>query len=118
VTFYRHVLDGLPADVALTEARRALDRRFPGERAWTSAVLFTGWPPLSVPRPVEPSGAEYTADSASQPALDINELRELLHTRNRDRARQLLAGGEWAPVKQQLEEAEARLQHLRPSGVS
>jgi hypothetical protein len=113
-TFYRHLLDGIPADVALTEARRALDRRFPGERAWTSAVLFTGWPPLRLSWPAAASGADHPADSAAKPDLDAVALRELLHTRNRDRARQLLTGHGWAPVKRQLQQAESHLQGKRP----
>jgi hypothetical protein len=99
--FYRHFLDGVPADVALTETRRALDRLFPGERAWTSAILLTGWPPLAlVPRddaarrPVEPADR-----------VTANDLVTLLHATNRDRINQLLDIADWDPLRRQLDEA-------------
>ena len=38
---------------------------------------------------------------------------ELLYSRNRDRATELLVGGEWGLVTQQLSEAEAGLRRLR-----
>ncbi len=112
--FYRSLLDAIPADVALTEARRALDRRFPGERAWTGAVLLTGWPPLTPTGSVavatarRPGAAERGAD------LDAVLLMEMLYTRNRDRARELMTGAEWQLVAEQLKRAEAGLRRLRP----
>ncbi len=112
--FYRNLLDAIPADVALTEARRALDRKFPGERAWTGAVLITGWPPLTPARTkvATTSGRPGSPDPTLE--LDAIALMEMLHTRNRDRAKELLAGGDWGLVTKQLQEAEAHLRRLRP----
>jgi hypothetical protein len=113
-TFYRNLLDAIPADVALTEARRALDRKFPGERAWTGAVLVTGWPPLTPTRSKPVVGVGRPGGPEPGPDLDAMMLMELLHTRNRDRARELLAGAEWRLVTEQLHKAEAELRRLRP----
>jgi len=104
-TFYHHFLDGIPADVALTETRRALDRQFPGERAWTSAILLTGWPPPALVPPDD------TARRPAEPADRVNadDLIVLLHATNRDRLNQLLAIADWSPVRRQLQEAERAL---------
>lgn len=112
--FYRNLLDAIPADVALTEARRALDRRFPGERAWTGAVLLTGWPPLTPTRSKSITAVGRQGAAESGTGLDAVMLMEMLYTRNRDRARELLSGAEWQLVADQLQKAEAGLRRLRP----
>jgi hypothetical protein len=109
-SFYPRFLDGLPADVALTEARRFLDRRFPGERAWTTAFLLTGWPP-----PVVPVVGRSTAADPGVPddTLTAAGLIELMHTTNRSRIRQLLQVARWTWLERQLEDAEERLVEVR-----
>jgi hypothetical protein len=109
-TFYRNLLAAIPADVALTEARRAVDRRFAGQRAWTGAVLLTGWPPLALdhlPDADRPPGHRLGLDTAS--------LTEMMHRRNRERARELLEGADWDLVRNQLQDAEHALREFRPT---
>jgi hypothetical protein len=106
--FYRELFDGIPADVAVTEARRALDRRFPGERAWASAVLLTGWPPPALSTGGTDSG---------RPGLDAptaESLIHLLHTTNLARVQELLDIVDWQPLHQQLHQAQQGLDPGRP----
>lgn len=103
--FYRELFDGIPADVALTEARRALDRRYPGERAWTSAVLLTGWPPPAL----STGGADAWRPGADAPTAE--SLTHLLHGTNLTRVQELLDIVDWYPLHQQLHQAR---QGLRP----
>jgi hypothetical protein len=112
-TFYRRLFDGLPADVALTETRRALDRLFPGQRAWTSAMLLTGWPPPAVPGDGTDAGAGYDRRTALRSGVNAESLALLLHTTNRDRVRQLLGIAEWEPLAAQLREAERALNAIQ-----
>jgi hypothetical protein len=111
--FYGRLLEGAPVDAALTESRRGLDRQFPGERAWTSAVLLTGWPPPAVPQP-EPAtdtGATPPAAREDRP-VSAHGLLRLLHRTNLDRTRDLLAVADWDPLRHQHEQAEHRLAAL------
>lgn len=112
-SFYPGMLRGLPADTALTEARRALDRSFPGERAWASAFLMTGWPPPALPAP---STGAHAAESFADARKDARQLAETLHRNNADRARQLLETARWSPLEQQLQRAEQRLAELEAKG--
>jgi hypothetical protein len=112
-SFYPGVLRRLPADIALTEARRALDRSFPGERAWASAFLMTGWPPPVLPAP---STGAHAAESFADARKDARQLAETLHRNNADRTRQLLEIARWSPLEQQLQRAERRLAELDAKG--
>jgi hypothetical protein len=109
--FYPNLLDGLYADVALTEARRFLDRRFPGERAWASAVLVTAWPPPHVPLESRRPGPGNEPLATTGSVAD--QLSERLHSRNRERARQLLEVARWDLVERQLAMSTSRLDQLR-----
>ncbi|MFF5296577.1 CHAT domain-containing protein [Paractinoplanes globisporus] len=109
--FYRDLMDLIPADVAVAEARRAVDRRFPGERAWASAVLLTGWPPLVLGRssPGPGSGSDVPRQGGD---LDAAELRNMLYTLNREKGHELLASAPWNLVRKQVEAAEDQLRDL------
>jgi hypothetical protein len=110
--FYTRLGEGLPADVAITEARRALDRRFPGERAWASTVLLTCWPPPAMT--VSKSTEDVDMAEPAQPDHSTSDrLAELLHRTNLERARQLLEVARWQPIEAQVAEAERRLAELR-----
>lgn len=111
--FYPRFLDGLPADVALTESRRYLDRRFPGEWAWVTAFLLTGWPPPVVPVVGRNPAAESADTTAPDDALTAAGLTELMHATNRDRIRQLLEVARWTWLERQLTDAEERLAEVR-----
>jgi hypothetical protein len=111
--FYPRLFEGLPADAALTKARRALDRRFPGERAWASAVLVTGWPPPALPASARSTDADEPAAEASK---DARQLVETLYRSNADHARQLLGDVRWSPLEKQLRYAEDRLAEFREIG--
>jgi hypothetical protein len=111
--FYGRLFDGAPVDVVLTDTRRGLDRQFPGERAWTSVVLLTGWPP-----PALPPGPAATLTGATPPAarpegrISAEGLLRLLHTTNRDRTRELLDVADWDPLRRQHKQAADRLATL------
>lgn len=110
-TFYGRFFDGIPADVALTEARRALDRRFPGQGAWTSAVLLTSDRPPRLP--ARHSSTPERADPGDVPVTRAELIRQL-HTTNRERILELRQVAAWKPLDDQLEEAERALQRRRP----
>jgi hypothetical protein len=110
--FYPRLLEGLYADVALTETRRYLDRHLPGDRAWASAVLVTGWPPPHVPvdgRPAAGVPDEHLATTGSV----ADRLSKRLHARNSERARELLEVVRWDLVERQLTMSIQRLDELR-----
>ncbi len=111
--FYRQLLARARLDAVMTEARRRMERRFPGEMAWGSAVLFTAWPPARVEY-ADPS-ATHSADSSAPPEpFDpsslhgdaAEELLAIMTQRNDERLR--LATGpawdeSWHPVTDQVE---------------
>jgi len=103
-TFCQRLFDGLPADLAVTDTRRALDRQFPGERGWTSAVLLTGWPP---PRlvPAAPVHEEVAPRRPAADDLSPEALRHLLYSTNRNRTAALLEVVDWEPLRRQHDEA-------------
>jgi hypothetical protein len=101
--FYRRLLDGIPADAALTEARRALDRRFPGQGAWASAVLVTSPVPPRLPgRPAPEAGPPDRLMTAAQ-------LIEQLHRTNRNRILELQQVAAWKLLDAQLAQADRAL---------
>jgi hypothetical protein len=115
-SFYQNFFAGFPADVALTEARRYLDRQFPGDRAWASAFLLTGWPPPAVPVPARPT-APQTDEEAADPGasdtvtagIDAADLTRKLHSMNQARVAQLLEVADWERLTEQLDDAERGL---------
>ena len=109
-SFYPSLLEGRPADTALTKARRALDRRFPGERAWASAVLVTGWPPPALLAPARSTEADEPIADARK---DARQLTEILYKENADHTRRLLEVARWGPLEQQLKQAEQGLDQFR-----
>ena len=109
---YPSLISGAAFDVAVADAKRALERDFPGQAAWTSIVAFTGWPPprfrSSSEEPpgegVDPTVARRVDDGSTRSAAD---LLDLLHDRNGQRLRTFAAPAtEWSPIKIQLAEAE------------
>lgn len=108
-SFYPAIMSGLPLDIALTEARRFLDRRFPGERAWASAILLTGWPPPALASQQEPAGPQDDVDAASKGA---ESLARMLHEKNSERIRQLQQIADWSPLQQQVDVSQRRLAEI------
>jgi hypothetical protein len=109
--FYAPLIDGLPIDLAVAEARRRLELHFPGQAPWASTVLFTGWPPARC-EPVEattvdPGSVSFDVPPIAPPsAASGADLVRLMHETNIARLA-ALAHQEWAPIAAQVERATA-----------
>lgn len=109
--FYPRLVAGQPTDLAIADARRTLEQRFPGQAAWATSTLFTSWPPARFHPPrrtdggSEPTAYPTQADATALEALSGGELVTRMLDRNRDR---LLRTGDrawdpsWMPVVDQL----------------
>jgi CHAT domain len=110
-TFYPPLLDGLPADLAISEARRQLELQFPGQAPWASTVLFTGWPPARyepAAAAVDPGSVSFDGPSfePAPPAASAADLVRLLHETNLSKL-QAMSHQEWAPIAAQVATAGA-----------
>jgi hypothetical protein len=109
--FYPPLVDGMPLDLAVSEARRRLELHFPGQAPWASTVLFTGWPPARFEPPVpsaDPSGVSFDGPSVEPalPTASAADLARLMHQTNLARL-QALPHQAWAPVAAQVSAATA-----------
>ena len=106
--------DGSTIDLAVARARRGIEQRFPGEAAWCSATLFTGWPPPGIESPSavidNPSSRAFTSFGDSPPRAE--DLLVELHRKNRERL-ETLSDQDWFPVKSQIERARSAIDQSR-----
>jgi hypothetical protein len=109
--FYPPLVEGVPLDLAVSEARRRLELHFPGQAPWASTVLFTGWPPARYEPPaleVVPPGVSFDGPSvdAAPSTASTDELVRLMHETNLARL-QTLPHQAWAPIAAQVAAATA-----------
>jgi CHAT domain len=104
--FYPPLVEGMPLDLAVSEARRRLELHFPGQVPWASTVLFTGWPPARFAPPaqaVDPANVSFDGPSVepAPQAASAADLVRLMHQTNLARL-QTLPHQEWAPIAAQV----------------
>ena len=107
--FYPIVLEGLPMDLAIGEARRRLEREFPGQAPWATTVLFTGWPAARYQPPTQTDQAKRPIGDALPIPSEITsvsapDLVKLMHETNLARLR-TLSQQDWSPVAEQVADA-------------
>lgn len=113
---YPSLIGGAALDVAVADAKRALERDFPGQAAWASIVAFTGWPAprfrpvASREPPSESVDARRAPEADGGSTRSAADLLDLLHDRNCQRLRTFTAPAtEWSPIAAQVAEAEGWL---------